>query len=64
MDDVVSGAKDKEETFQLYLESKTVLQEGGFNLHKFVTNAKSLQQRIDERERSAHSPRVIGWSLR
>jgi len=57
VDDVISGAKDEEEAFQLYVESKTVLQEGGFNLRKFVTNAKSLQRRIDEREESAHNPR-------
>ena len=57
VDDVISGAKDEEEAFQLYLESKMVLQEGGFNLRKFVTNAKSLQQRTNEREGSALSPR-------
>ena len=53
---IVSGAKDEEEAYQLYLESKSVHQEGGFNLCKFVTNADSLQQ-IEEKEGSACSPR-------
>lgn len=57
VDDVVTGAKDEEEAYQLYLESKSVLKEGGFNLRKFVTNANSLQVKIDENEGSAHSPR-------
>ena len=30
VDDVVTGAKDEEEAYQLYLESKSVLREGGF----------------------------------
>ena len=49
VDDVVSGAQDKEGAYQLYLESKSVLQEGGFNLHKFVANVNSLQLKIDEK---------------
>lgn len=56
VDDVVSGAKDEDEAYQFYLDSKNVLQEGGFNLRKFVTNAKSLQRKIDDKEGSAHSP--------
>ena len=56
VDDVVTGAKDEEEAYQLYLECKSVLREGGFNLRKFVTNSDSLQLKIDEKERSNHSP--------
>ena len=56
VDDVVTGAKDEEAAYQLYLESKSVLREGGFNLRKFVTNANSLQLKINEKEGSAHSP--------
>ena len=50
VDDVVTGAKDTEEAYQLYLESKSVLKEGGFNLRKFMTNDDLLQQKIKERE--------------
>ena len=57
VDDVISGAKDEEEAYQLYLESKSILREGGFNLRKFVTNAKSLQQKIDEKDELAQSSR-------
>ena len=32
VDDVVTGAEDKREAYQLYLESRSVLQDGGFNL--------------------------------
>ncbi len=49
-DDVVTGAKDTEEAYQLYLESKGVLKEGGFNLRTFVTNDDLLQQKIEENE--------------
>ena len=56
VDNVVTGAKDEEEAYQLYLESKSVFREGGFNLRKFVTNSDSLQLKIDEKERSIHSP--------
>ena len=55
VDDIVTGAKDKEEAYQLYLESKSVLQDRGFNLRKFVTNTNSLLLRIDEKEGSADS---------
>ena len=56
VDDVITGANDEEGAYQLYLESKSIFKEGGFNLRKFVTNAESLQQKIDEKEGSAHSP--------
>ena len=55
VDDVITGANDEEEAYQLYLESKSIFKEGGFNLRKFVTNIDSLQQKIDEKEGSAHS---------
>ena len=55
VDDVVTGAKDEEEVYRLYLESKGILQEGGFNLRKFVTNTDSLQRKINEKEESACS---------
>ena len=50
VDDVVSGAQDEDQAETFYLKSKQILREGGFNLRKFVTNSKSLQQRIDDCE--------------
>ena len=47
VDDVISGAQDELQAEQLYLKSKEILKDGGFNLRKFVTNSDVLQQRID-----------------
>ena len=47
VDDVVSGAQDELQAEKLYLKSKEILKEGGFNFRKFVTNSDVLQQRID-----------------
>ena len=51
VDDVVTGEGDKEQAYDLYLKSKDILKEGGFNLRKFVTNAPSLQLRFDKQEK-------------
>ena len=48
VDDVVYGAHSPEEAFDFYENSKSILQEGGFNLRKFVTNDLALQGMIDE----------------
>lgn len=50
VDDIVSGAGNEEDAYQLYAESKDLLRRGGFNLRKFVTNSSQLQERIDESE--------------
>ena len=50
MDDIVTGADNEEEDYLLYQKSKSMLREGGFNLHKFVTSSKSLQAQIDHDE--------------
>ena len=50
VDDVISGASDVEQAYQLYRDSKEVLGKGGFNLRKFVTNVSRLQQRINDEE--------------
>ena len=54
VDDVITGANDEEEAYQLYLESKSIFKEGGFNLRKFVTNVDTLQQKIAEKVGSVH----------
>ena len=38
VDDVISGSSTIEENFQLYEQFRDILQEGGFNLRKFVTS--------------------------
>ena len=47
VDDVISGAQDEQQAELLYLESKKILKDGGFNLRKFVTNSDTLQQQIN-----------------
>ena len=42
VDDVSFGAEDDDSAFDLYLKSKTILAEGGFNLWKLITNSASL----------------------
>ena len=50
VDDVTYGASDDNATFELYVKSKKVLAEGGFNLRKFSSNSQSLQRRINTSE--------------
>ena len=47
---IISGGQTEEEAFNLYVESKRVFGEGGFNLRKFLTNSRRLQEWIDLRE--------------
>ena len=47
VDDIISGGQTEEEAFNLYVESKRVFGEGGFNLRKILTNSRRLQERID-----------------
>ena len=55
VDDVVSGAGNEEDAYQLYTESKDLLRCGGFNLRKFVTNSSQLQKRINDSELKVNS---------
>ena len=41
VDDVITGANEEEEAYQLYFESKCIFKEGSFNFRKFVPNACS-----------------------
>ena len=50
MDDIISGAKNEQQAFRLYLDSKEAFRRGGFNLRKFITNSGPLQERIDHEE--------------
>lgn len=51
VDDLTCSVTDEDEAFQLYLKSKEWLNQGGFNLRKFLTNSQALQARIDRCER-------------
>ena len=47
-----NGGKDSvSEAFQLYLKAKSLLQVGGFNLRKWLSNSMELNQKIDQEER-------------
>ena len=50
VDDVVLGAQSRSEAFELYLKSKSILRDGGFNLRCFVTNCPELRVRIEGAE--------------
>ena len=50
VDDIVSGADSEEEAFEMYVQSKDIFKQGGFNLRKFVTNSAELQQKINVAE--------------
>ena len=50
VDDLITGACNEEEAYQLYQSAKEVLKSGGFNLRKFVSNCAELQSKIDEIE--------------
>lgn len=50
VDDVSYGTDNEDAAFDLYIKSKRILVEGGFNLRKFVTNFTMLSQRIELNE--------------
>ena len=50
MDDLVCCSAPDEEAYALYLSSKRLLHEGGFNLRKFTTNNRSLRDKIEKME--------------
>ena len=52
VDDIISGGQTEEEVLQLCSQSKETFREGGFNLRKFLTNSRSVQQQIELMETS------------
>ena len=60
-DDIIAGAAhaSEDEAFDLYTQAKEILQRGGFNLRKFLTNSQHLQLRIDQAEKSRNQPKKI-----
>ena len=52
MDDDISGVQNVEDGFNYYLFIKTLMKEGGFELHKWNTNCSDLLKKINENESS------------
>ena len=50
VDDLASGGKTAEFVWKLYLRVKTILQEGGFTMHKWKTNDVKLRKMIEGSE--------------
>jgi len=53
VDDVTYGADSDNKAYQLYLVSKKVFAEAGFNLCTFITNSTTLQSRIAANDQGA-----------
>ena len=52
VDDLVSGKKSEEQALKFYQKTKCRMEEGGFNLRKWLTNSKTLSEQIDLEERN------------
>ena len=59
VDDVIAAAASEDEAFDLYTRAKEILQRGGFNLRKFLTDSQQLQLRIDQAKKSHTQPKKI-----
>ena len=56
VDDVVTSVESEEQAYELYVKSRELLKQAGFNLRKFASNSRSLQSRVDSEE--SESPPV------
>ena len=63
VDDVTYGADGEDEAYELYVLSKKVFADGGFNLRKFVTNSPILQQRIATDEQKLPTATYLNGSI-
>eukprot|EP00795_Rhopilema_esculentum_P006856 gene6856-12454_t len=54
-DDVTSGGYSVEDVFQLFLQSKQIMSDGGFNLRKWKCNSYEVMQKITEAENQSQS---------
>ena len=52
VDDLICGAQDEEQGLCIYEKSKQLKASGGFNLSKWRTNSKPLQQKNDSTDTS------------
>ena len=63
VDDFTSGAQTIEEGLKLYLRARQLMKQGGFNLRKWKTNSKPLQQKINaaaEEESDTPDVKLLG----
>ena len=58
VDDIISGGQTEQEVLKLCAESKKIFREGGFNLRKFLTNSRHLQEQLNllKADRSKDEP--------
>lgn len=63
VDDVTYGANGEDEAYKLYVLSKKVFADGGFNLQKFVTDSPILQQRIATDEQTLPTATHLNGSV-
>ena len=54
VDDIITGADSEDTAFDIFTQAKDMFHRGGFNLGKFLTNSRGLQQRIDCAEDVQH----------
>ena len=50
VDDVAFGAANEEQAYQMFMTSKDILRDAGFNLRKFHSNSAMLQARVNRSE--------------
>ena len=50
VDDIITGGESEDQGFNLYSQAKEMFRTGGFNLRKFLTNSRALQEQIDRAE--------------
>ena len=55
VDDVICGANEEDEAWQLYCEFKRMLGQGGFNLRKYQTNGVNRESTNGESRGSIES---------
>lgn len=63
VDDFVSGADDEDQACQMFLKSKEILRDGGFNLRKLRSNSSSVQARVDPSSISDLSAHGLGFAV-
>ena len=56
VDNYAGGGCDTNNAHEIYKLMKNILQIGGFNIHKFVTNDKKLKQRVSPDELTSPPP--------
>lgn len=62
VNDLVCGAEDEDQAFELYTKSKLILCKAGMNLRKWNSNSKMLIERIQSVENSLHNNQAVSSS--